>query len=176
MGYPVKRIVVTGANGSGKTYLARCLSNLMPAARLVSFDAIKLTENWKQKSKVDIYGALEATVTEDCWILEGGPSLLEKALDRADLVVWLDPPFWRRAMRLLIRPWKYLGQTRPELPDGNIDWPIQQYRFAVQSLRRSNAFHKKIAAELGGFPSEKIIVCRYASDLERVMNRVGGSN
>lgn len=172
MAFPVKRIVITGANGSGKTHFAARLSDSIPAAQLVSFDAIKLTESWKQKSKVDIQRALAAIVANDSWIIEGGPSLLEQTVNRTDLVVWLDPPFWRRAVRLLIRPWKHRGHTRPELPDGNIDWPVQQYRFAFQSLWRSKAFHQKISAALKNCPSEKLVVCRNTVDLDRVVQRV----
>jgi adenylate kinase family enzyme len=131
----LKKIIVTGANGVGKSHLAARLAVVRPDVPVISFDAIKLRTNWQQKSRLEIDAALDVEIEKEAWILEGGPSLLSKAITRADAVIWLDPPEYVRAWRLAIRPWKYLGQTRPEIPEGNVDWPIQQYRFALRSLK-----------------------------------------
>ena len=66
----------------------------------------------------------------------------------ADSLIWLDPPSWVRAWRLAIRPLRNFGRTRPELPSGNVDWPWEQYRFAIRSLRYQAKFQENIACQL----------------------------
>lgn len=130
----MSRIIITGPNGAGKTNFARRLATTLPMVPLVHFDALKLTRDWQQRSRRDVEALLDDTIAEPAWILEGGPSLLAKAMPRADVLVWLDPPTLLRAWRLAKRPWSSLGRTRPELPDGNPDRLWQQYRFALRSL------------------------------------------
>lgn len=60
----------------------------------------------------------------------------------------------------MLRPWKHRGRTRPELPEGNVDWPVQQYRFALRSLRNGARFHGKIAALLRDAGDTQVWRCR----------------
>lgn len=144
----MRRLIVIGANGVGKSYAAARLSEVRPDIPLVSFDAIKLTCNWKQRSGAEIETKLSQLVATDAWILEGGPSLLRQALPRAEGVIWLDPPELVRAWRLLARPWFNFGKTRPELPSGNVDWPIQQYKFAISSIKNGPKCRNEISNQL----------------------------
>jgi len=141
----LQKIIVTGPNGAGKTHLAARLARARPDIPLVSFDAIKLKVGWKQKPRDQIDAELERHLQTDAWILEGGPSLLPLAIKHADGLIWLDPPIYKRAWRLFVRPLRFRGRTRPELPEGNVDWPVQQYKFGWRSLRKNAAFRSQIA-------------------------------
>lgn len=134
----MKKIIITGVNGVGKSHFASKLALARPEAPLISFDAIKLCTDWQQRPRFEIEGALAKELEKDTWILEGGPSLLFQAVGEADALVWLDPPEHIRAWQLATRPWKSFGKTRPELPSGNVDWPWQQYKFALRSLRNGS--------------------------------------
>ena len=103
-------------------------------------------------------------IDKDAWILEGGPSLLPLAIGKAEALVWLDPPERVRAWQLLTRPLKFLGQTRPELPPGNVDWPWQQYKFALRSLGNRRQFHEAILGAFGGAEGLKKWRCRSERD------------
>lgn len=162
----MRRLVVTGANGSGKSHVASRLHLVRPDAPLVSYDALRLERDWQCRSRTEIDRALASVLAKDAWILEGGPSLLERALPRADAVIWLDPPEWIRAWRLLIRPWRNLGKTRPELPPGNREWPIRQSRFALQSLRKRSAFRASILQGLKHHGTTRVWHCRTGDDVE----------
>ena len=138
-----RRVVVTGPNGAGKTSLARALAR-RTGLPLHHADAAKLTTGWQRRPHDDARALIEAAVAGDDWIVEGGPGLLRAAIDRADLVIRLDPPLVLRAWRLALRPWKGLGRTRPELPAGNPDRLLRQYRFAIASLRADRAFRESL--------------------------------
>ncbi len=142
------RLIVTGANGAGKSHLAARLGALRPDIPVISFDALKLKRNWAQRPRADIETDLKRAIAGKAWILEGGPSLLPQALKHADAVIWLDPPERLRAWRLLARPWRNRGRTRPELPAGNEDWPAEQYMFAFRSLLARRNFKRRISKSL----------------------------
>lgn len=138
------RVIITGANGSGKTHLGRRMSDARPDVPLVHYDAMKLTRNWERRPKDVVSHDLASALKTPCWIVEGGPSCLPVALPYADAVVWLDPPLSLRALRLFVRPVTFRNRTRPELPDDNPDHLISQWRFGWRSLRADALFRRTI--------------------------------
>ena len=158
------RILVTGANGAGKTHFAAALAARLPGLAPVSFDALKLLTRWRQRPRHETEAALADLVATEHWIIDGGPSMLPLALPRATAVVWLDPPTAVRAARLAWRPWRWRGRTRPELPTGNFDSLWRQYRFGLASLRRSSAFRAEIGGALGGDHAARVFRVRTRAD------------
>lgn len=142
--YKLRKIIITGANGVGKSHLASRMHAIRPDIPLISFDAIKLLTDWQQKPRSEIDEALARNIEKKEWILEGGPSLLAQAIRHAEALIWVDPPEYVRTWQLATRPWKFIGKTRPELPPGNIDWPWQQYKFALHSLKNRMKFRTYI--------------------------------
>jgi adenylate kinase family enzyme len=100
----VRRVLVAGASGSGKTTVAAAL-----AARLgvphVELDALHHGPNWTEPDLDEFRGRVRAALAGDGWVCDG---LYESKLgtlvfERADTVVWLDLPLpvllrrlWRR--------------------------------------------------------------------------------
>jgi len=163
----MQRIIITGANGAGKSHLAARMGG-----PVVSFDAMKLTTGWAQRPREEIDADLEEVVAGETWVLDGGPSLLAKALPRAEAVIWLDPPVWLRAWRLLRRPWRHRGRTRPELPEGNPDRVWAQYRFGWASLWADRRFREGIRAALAGHGNVQVFRCRRAGEVERALAQI----
>ncbi len=120
--------------------------------------------------------ALSQIVASDAWILEGGPSLLSYALPKAEAVIWLDPPELVRVWRLIIRPWRNFGKTRPELPPDNVDWPLQQYRFAIRSIKNRSKFRGYISTCLAAAETPRFWHCRNQGQIDAAVDewRVAG--
>lgn len=160
------RLIITGANGSGKSRLAGRIATLRPDLPVVHYDRLRLTRNWIKKDPTVIAAALSDAVGQERWILEGGPSVLGLALPVCDGVIWLDSPARVRARRLALRPWASFGRARPDVPPGNRDWPIQQYRFAMHSLRKGASFRRTIATALEAYPAVQVWRCRSSVAIE----------
>jgi len=167
----LKKLIITGANGVGKSHLAARMANVRPDLPIVSFDAIKLRTAWQQRPRPEIALSLDNKLKGDAWILEGGPSLLPLAVTKADALIWLDPPEYIRAWRLTMRPWRFLGKTRPELPSGNVDWPIQQYKFALRSLKNRSKFQLFLSEVFQNSEYLEKWHCKGARDIEDLMNK-----
>lgn len=168
----MKRIIITGANGVGKSHFAARLSAIRPELRLIAFDALKLRTGWQQKPKSESDAALARAVEQSAWIVEGGPSVLPIALPRADALIWLAPPDYARAWNLLKRPWRSLGKTRPELPAGNVDGPHQQYRFALKSLLKSSSFEATLSSAFDTAHHIQKWKCRTEHDRQTVLRQL----
>ena len=139
------KVIITGANGAGKSFVAAKFAEARPEVPLISFDKIKLRTGWKVRELIEVERALLKEIERNTWILEGGPSVLPLALNQADALIWIDPPTYKRAWRLFLRPLRSFGKSRSEMPSGNIDWPLQQYRFALRSLLKSAKFRRSIS-------------------------------
>lgn len=167
----MKKIIITGANGVGKSHFASQLMLVRPEVPVISFDAIKLRTSWQQRPRSEIDATLAKELKKDAWILEGGPSLLFQAVGEADALVWLDPPEHVRAWQLATRPWKFFGKTRPELPSGNVDWPWQQYKFALRSLRNRSKFRSYISEVFDNSDELQKWRCRTEADRIAVISK-----
>ena len=128
------RVIVVGANGAGKTTFANRLADQI-ATQVIHKDALVLTTSWKRRSEERVQEALLQRLADQRWVLEGGPSILSPtALQRAELIIWLDAPAPLRVWRIIVRSLRYFGRTRPEHPSGNPDWPgRRQWRFLFRA-------------------------------------------
>ena len=164
----MRRIVVTGANGAGKSTFAAELQRARPEVPVVSLDRIKLTRAWQRRAPEHVQADLREALSGESWILDTGPSGLTLAMQRAEALVWLDVPRWRRGVRLFLRPVRHRGRTRAELPPGNPDRVLEQWRFGWRSVVRQDRFDAAIEGAVDGFDG-LAWRCRTRADREEVV-------
>jgi adenylate kinase family enzyme len=89
----VRRVAVIGTSGSGKTTVARRLAERLGVTH-VELDALFWGPGW-----------MPTPPDSDGWVVDGnyGGKLGDLVLQRAELVIWLDPPFRTIAPRLVRR-------------------------------------------------------------------------
>lgn len=76
-------------------------------------------ENWRIRPTADFEERVRAVAADDAWIVDGNYTAAEPILrDRAELLLWVDLPFWITYPRVLQRTWQRLA-TRQELWSGN---------------------------------------------------------
>jgi adenylate kinase family enzyme len=88
----MKRIVIIGNSGSGKSFLAGAISSKteMPVIHLDKLFWVSGGFNEKRPVEV-VHAEIESKKKEDEWIVEGVfGELAERFLDRADYLIWLD--------------------------------------------------------------------------------------
>jgi adenylate kinase family enzyme len=103
-----KRIYILGTAGSGKSFLAKKLSEKLNVPCYDLDDIFWYKKYTKKRNKPERKRLLAKIASKREWIIEGVfGSWIEKALKRADLVVLLDIHIARLAWRILMR---YLGK------------------------------------------------------------------
>lgn len=98
-----QRISVVGATGSGKTTVAREISNRLQLP-YIELDALYWTENWMGVSDQVFQERVETAIKAERWVIDGNYSRIRHLVwARADTVVYLDYSFGRTFWQLLTR-------------------------------------------------------------------------
>src|SRR5688572_30848001 len=114
----MRRIVVVGTSGAGKTTLARELSRRLNVPH-VELDALHWEPNWTEAPRDVFRVRVEKAVAGDAWVVDGNYlSVRDVIHPRADTIVWLDYPMSVVFTRVFVRSvWR--GIRRQELWAGN---------------------------------------------------------
>ena len=99
----MKRVVVLGTSGCGKTTLACELSRRMNTPH-IELDALHWGPNWTGADKPLFRQRVGLAIAQDAWTLCGNyASVRDLTLARADTAVWLDYPMTLIFSRALLR-------------------------------------------------------------------------
>lgn len=129
---PLRRVMIVGGPGSGKSYAARELGRLsgLPVHHM---DHIHWLPGWVERERMEKDMLTRDIHARDAWIFEGGHSrTYRERAGRAELLIWLDLPVGLRMRRVLWRTLRYAGQRRPDMAEGCPERPGRQ---SVEFLR-----------------------------------------
>lgn len=141
----MERIMIIGGPGSGKSTLARALSDQLglPAHHI---DQLHFKAGWVEVPPEERDAKVREIVARPKWIIDGNySSTAEDRMARADTLIWLDIPLWRRLWRVARRTLRHYGQSRPDLPDGcleRISWAFIHYIVTSNKVQRGKAANR----------------------------------
>jgi adenylate kinase family enzyme len=115
----MRRVSVVGSSGSGKSRVARRLATALDAP-YVELDALHWGSDWTAASPEELRERVDAATRGDRWVVDGNyqGKIGTLVQDRADTVVWVNPPRWRSMWQVTTRTWRRV-LTRQELWNGN---------------------------------------------------------
>ncbi|ETW12313.1 DNA topology modulation kinase FlaR [Roseivivax marinus] len=114
----MKRVMILGQSGSGKSRLARALSDRtgLPAIHL---DRFYWAPGWVPRDRPERERMMLEAAQGPRWIIDGNYfSTACTRIARADTVILLDIPVMLRFWRVLRRTATSYGRVRPDLADG----------------------------------------------------------
>ncbi|HEV2281502.1 MAG TPA: adenylate kinase [bacterium] len=137
----MRRIVVVGTTGSGKTALARRLAERLGCAH-VELDALHWNSNWTSTPPEEFRLRVAQAVEGEAWVVDGNYGAVRDIVwNRADTIVWLDYSLpvilWRllrRTVRRVITHQELWAGNRENLrtaifsKDSIFLWALQTYR------------------------------------------------
>jgi adenylate kinase family enzyme len=117
----MRKVAVMGGTGSGKTTVSRLLAQRLGVPH-IELDALFWKPGWVMPTAEEFRPIVEASLDPDGWVVDGNyrHRLGTLVLDQADLVVWLDLPFWTKFWRILRRTIRRI-RTREVLWGTNVD-------------------------------------------------------
>ena len=138
----MRRILIIGCCGAGKTTLANALSQRLNLP-VVHLDRLWWNPGWIESAPEEFDARLAAELDRECWIIDGNyKRTLAERLKRADTVLFLAYSRARCLWQIFRRLREFRGRTRPDLAYGcpeRIDWEF---------LRFVWSFNRRILPEL----------------------------
>lgn len=123
----MRRVVILGNSGSGKSRLARRLGREL-GLPVVHLDPLYYGRRWTHGDPAVFRQRVGEALAGEAWIVDGNFLTLvgDLTLPRAELIIWLEQPRWLAMTRALKRCLDPSGATRADLPAGCRDTPSRE--------------------------------------------------
>lgn len=157
----MRRVMIFGGSGSGKSTLARALSRATDLP-VVHLDHIYWQAGWVQRPPEEVQRLADAAAQGPGWIIDGNHSRSMAArAERADLLIWLDPPRWLRLARVLWRVASHRGRNRPDMAPGcpeRFDWPFLRDWVIPYDRRAPDSPRARALTFIGRWQGQKPVI------------------
>ena len=111
----MRRVLVLGCPGAGKSTLARSLGEAL-SLPVVHLDKLWWKSGWINRTEGEFDALLDAVLLGEEWVIDGNYlRTLPRRLERCDAVVLLDYPRRVCLFRALRRILSWRGRTRPDM-------------------------------------------------------------
>jgi adenylate kinase family enzyme len=152
----LKRVLVIGTGGSGKTTVARHLAE-RTGLPLIHLDALYWRAGWEPTPPDEWLTKVRQIVQGKTWIIDGNyGGTLDVRLEACDTVVFLDLPRVVCLWRVLKRWARYLGRERPDAAPGcreRLSWDFVTWIWTYPRRRRPD-----ILRRLTALPDSKRVI------------------
>ena len=157
----MKRVLIVGSPGAGKSTLAGALAD-RTGLPLHHLDQLYWQPGWVEPERDRWRGTLDRVLAQPRWIIDGNyGGTLGARLARADTVIDLDVPAWRCLARVIGRVRAHRGQVRPDMAAGCPE--RHSWEFLLYISRFPFAARRRLDQRLDGFTGRRI---RLTSDAE----------
>lgn len=160
----MRRVLVIGAGGSGKSRLATRLGETT-GLPVIHLDALYWRPGWVATPETEWQQKIAELASTDRWIMDGNyGGTLELRLASCDTVVFLDLPRRITIPRVILRWLRHRGSTRPEMaPDcpERLTWEFLVWIWSYPRRRRPQVLRKLSALS----PDQSVRVLRSRRDV-----------
>ena len=170
----MKRVLVIGPGGSGKSTFARRLGQRL-GLEVKHLDSFYWRAGWTKPSNEDWLKTVNELISGETWIIDGNYSgTLAQRIERCDTVIFLDMPrllcMWRITKRRVI----YRNRSRPDMAEGCSEkLDLEFISWVWNYWRRSRPKIVKLLNE--NQSSKKIVWLRSSVDVANFLNHVNPS-
>lgn len=166
----MKRILIIGSAGSGKSTLSQKLSSILQLP-VIHLDKHYWKPNWVPTPNEVWDQIVEDFSIQDEWIMDGNYSrTLEIRIKRADLIIFLDMPTFLCMYRVIKRRIQYHKKTRPDLNKECTEKLDMEFLKWVWTYKKRSRL--RVIDILNQFKEEKeVIIVKSKKEVNELINR-----
>ena len=167
----MKRIVIIGCGGAGKSTLARQLGEKLDLP-VVHLDKLFWRPGWVQVSKEEFDKLHREALAREKWIMDGNfDRTMAERITRSDTVIYLDFSRFACLMGVLKRVFTTYGKVRPDMGEGcpeRIDWEFLKWVWDFNKNKREKNYRLLNEAE-----GKETIVLKNRRAVKKFLEQVG---
>ena len=116
--FEMRKILIIGPGGAGKSTLAHQLGELL-GIEVLHLDKLYWQPGWIEMPKPEWLRTVEELLSRDAWIMDGNYSgTLDIRYEACDTVIFMDMPRTLCIWRVLKRALMYRNKSRPDMAEG----------------------------------------------------------
>lgn len=167
----LKKIMIIGSAGAGKSTLARKLEEITKI-EAIHMDTLFWTKDWIPVSQEELFQKVEKIIERDSWIIDGNYSKsIDIRFDSADAIIFLDAPLWLCLYRVIKRRIIYANKERPDMAKGckeKIDWEFIQWIINYHRKKK-----KKVRSKMNDYADiKKVFIIKNQMDKEKLLDLI----
>jgi len=168
----MKRVMIIGCGGAGKSTLARKLGE-KTGLPVVHLDQIWWAPgNWQHLEREEFDRLLRIETEKPRWILDGNFNrTLEMRLDKCDTVIYLDYPRLVCLKNWIGRVIKNWGHARADMAEGCSEWFDPEMAKWIWNFNKMN--RKRYYELLKNLEGKQICILKSRRQTERFLNSLG---
>jgi adenylate kinase family enzyme len=165
----MKKILIIGSGGAGKSTLARALGEILKV-EVLHLDRFHWQPGWIGLPKDEWQKTVEDLLKRDSWIMDGNfGGTMERRLAACDTAIFLDFPRTLCLYRVFRRWLAYRHTNRPDMTEGcheKLDWDMAHWvwTFPERAKPQIEARLKKVEGE------KTIIRLRSPKEVEKFLS------
>jgi adenylate kinase family enzyme len=141
----MRKILIVGSGGSGKSTFARRLGQILQL-QVIHLDSHYWSPGWVEMPKDKWRTKVEGLLKRDSWIIDGNyGGTMDLRLASCDAVIFLDVPRMTCLIRVVKRVVSYRGQSRPDMAAGcpeQVNWQFLKYVWDYPRKRKPALLEK----------------------------------
>lgn len=163
---PMRRVLVLGSGGAGKSTLATRLATLLDLP-VVHLDREYWQAGWTEPDPAQWQKRVRELCAQPRWVMDGDyRHTLPERFAACDTAVFLDLPRWLCLGRVLVRSIRFFGRTRPDMNPGCAE-RLPRPHFLCSILTYPRRRRPPLLAVLGGAQRQTVFVLHSPIEVER---------
>lgn len=167
----MKKIILIGSGGAGKSTLSRQLSKKLKID-VYHLDALFWKPNWEAVPKYEQIKVQNDLVQKDEWIMDGNyGGTMDIRLNAADTIIFLDIHRTICVYRAFKRIWHYRNKTRPDMGEGceeRFDLDFFKWIWAYPKTQRPKILKKIQVLSV----HKEIIILKSPKEVQRFIEKL----
>lgn len=167
----MKRILIIGSGGAGKSTLARRLGEITQIP-VIHLDRLYWKPGWVKTGKDEWSEIVRREIEKETWIIDGNfGGTLEMRAEAADTIIFLDIPRLRCIYRIFKRWVMYRNKHRPDMTPGcNEKVDLEFFMWVWSYPRRSKPEKELILNRYTGI--KRVVRLRTDRDIEDLLQNL----